>query len=442
MRFRPILLAGVLSLAGCGLAPGLGGLGPANPGSDVLDAAAADLPGIDADIAKHTLKRTPIGTWVSQLPEVRREKMATLLSYRAMDNDLGALALAPHLNNLEAAGSSAYANLLVFADGPEQGDSRIYYMRQERTQALISPYFFPGGKQTELNSADPENLRQFVNFGYSKYQGRFRVLDVASHGGGYQGICADYAANYEQMSLDGFGTAVKQGLKGRKIDVLNLLACLMGAIEVAYEFRDVASVLVASEDNMMGDDVDLVMTYDTTFGKIASMPTHSPASAQDLGKALVDHARPERARSGAFTLAAIDMERIAGVKRQMNVLSNALLAAFPRHRKAILEAWNGTPFMYRDSQGVSSHRDIIAFCKRLRAEVNDAGVQAAALELSQAVKGLIISYRYKGPERDLAHGLSMYMPAPDEQFNQSYLKTRFARDTSWPRVIQAIQQGN
>lgn len=430
-----------MGVAGCGALQPATGLSASQDAAD-LAASAADLPGVDADIAKHTLKVTEAGTWVSQLPEIRRDKMATLLSYRAMDNDLGPIALNPHLNNLEAAGSSAYANLLVFADGPDQGDSRTYYMRQDRSRALISPYIYPGGREQELNSASPATMRDFVSMGFSRYQGKFKVLDVSSHGAGYQGMCADFSSNYEQMSLDGFGNGVKQGLKGRKLDVLNLLACLMGAIEVAYEFRDVASVLVASEDNMMGDDVDLVMDYDVTFGKIARSPGHVPQSAQDLGKALVHEAHPERVRSGAFTLAAIDMDRVADVKRQVNVLSNALLAAMPGHRPAILGAWQETPFMYRDAQGTSSHRDIIAFCKRLRAKVDDRTVQAAALDLSRVIKDdLVISYRRKGPEKDVANGLSIYMPAPDEAFNDSYLKTRFARDTAWPKVIRAIQTG-
>ncbi len=437
---QPWLLAGVLAVAGCGAlqpAPNLAG-----PQSDSLEAAAADLPGIDADIAKHTLKATEAGVWVSQLPEIRRDKMATLLSYRAMDNDLGAIALNPHLNNLEAAGSSAYANLLVFADGPDQGDSRTYYMRHDRSRALISPFVYPGGREQELNSASPNTLREFVSFGFSRYQGKFKVLDVASHGAGYQGMCADFASNYEQMSLDGFGNGVKQGLKGRKLDVLNLLACLMGAIEVAYEFRDVASVMVASEDNMMGDDVDLVMDYDVTFGKIARSTGHVPASAQELGRALVNEAHPERVRSGAFTLAAIDLDRVGDVKRQVNVLSKALLAAMPSKRPAIVASWQDTPFLYRDSQGTSSHRDIIAFCKRLRANVADAAVKEAALDLSRVIKeDLVISYRRKGAEKDIANGLSIYMPSPDEAFNEAYLKTRFARDTIWPKVIQSIQTG-
>lgn len=429
------LLASALALTGCGhaFAPP-----PAAPAAEALASSAADLPGIDADIAKNTLQRTAMGLFVRDLPQVKHDKMASLLSYRAMDNDLGDNALRPHLDNLEVAGSSAYANLLVFADGADTGDSRTYYIRHDRTPALNSPYLFPGGAQHELNSADPETLRQFVSFGFSRYPGKFKVLDVASHGGGYQGMCADFDSSYAQMSLDQFGNAIKTGLKGRKLDVLNLLACLMGAIEVAYEFRDVASVLVASEDNLMGDDVDLVLDYDRTFGAIANLPSNVVASAKDLGRAIVSAAHPARARSGAFTLAAIDMDRVAGVKRQVNVLSNALLAAMPAKKALILAAWNGTPFMYRDSQGVSSHRDIIGFCKLLQTRVNDSEIRGAAHDLEDAVEGLIIHFRRKGPEKGLAHGLSIYMPAPDEAFNPAYLQTRFARDTAWPKVIKAI----
>ncbi|HEY9855461.1 MAG TPA: clostripain-related cysteine peptidase, partial [Stenomitos sp.] len=248
--------------------------------------ATADTPDVASDIAKYRIAETPEGVLVRQLPSPRREKMATILSYRAMDNDLSG-SLQGHLNDLEAAGSSTYANLLALSDANGPDDSYVHYLCQDGSAKLVSPFMWaadPLGMSSkpqalkEVNTADPRTLERFVGWGFRDYPGRFKVLDVASHGAGYQGMCMDFTSNYEQMALPAFGQAVKSGLKGRKLDVLNLLACLMATVEVGYEFRDAAEVMVASEDLLMGGRV---MVYSTSFGKLAARTDWERASAQD-----------------------------------------------------------------------------------------------------------------------------------------------------------------
>lgn len=420
-------------LAGCGggMLPGLGAESAAFQG-------LADLPSVRQDIAKHTIARTPEGIHVKQLPEIPREKMATVLSYRAMDNDLAG-DLNRHLNDLEKAGSSTYANLVSFSDADGTDDTRVHYLVQDQGKAIASPWLhaeaplkLPG---KELNSASPETLERFVGWGFREYPGRFKVLDVSSHGAGYQGMCVDFSSNYEQMPLHAFGAAVKRGLKGRDLDVLNLLACLMATAEVAYEFRDAARMMVASEDLIMGGRV---LVYSSTFGKLSARKDWQKADAREVAKQLVEDAEPDLPSSGAYTLAAIDLTQIAHVKRQMNVLSNLLIKRLATEKQAILKAYDAVPVLRKD-KGQSSHRDLIRFCQNLQETVKDAEVRQAAGDLIVACERAIVVSKQKKMERRVANGLSVYLPDPYEEFNAAYRETRLAKESSWDEFLLAVK---
>lgn len=424
-----------LSLAGCGIGPWAPVAGSERLGFE----AAADRPSVSREIEKYRIARTPEGIQVRRLPEQGREKLATVLSYRAMDNDL-APHLRPHLDDLEAAGSSAALNLLVFSDADGQDDSRLHYIVKDTTKGVLeSPWLHAEGplrlSGKELDSASPETLERFVGWGFREYPGRFKVLDVSSHGAGYQGMCVDFTSQYAQMPLHAFGAAVRQGLKGRQLDVLNLLACLMATVEVAYEFRDAAKMMVASEDLIMGGRV---LVYSSTFGKLSARTGGETIDARELARQLVEDAQPERPSSGAYTLAAIDLERIPEVKRRTNVLSNLLLAKLPAQRREILAAYDAVPVLRKD-RGQSSHRDLIRFCQNLQERVGDPEIRRAAGELLSACERAIAIAKQKKMERGVANGLSIYLPDAYEEFNPAYRQTRFAQETSWDEFLLAVK---
>jgi hypothetical protein len=433
-RLLMAILAASL-LAGCGgMVPALG---PTAAGAGGFQ-AQADWPSVLKDIAKHRVAQTPEGVQVRQLPEMAREKMATVLSYRAMDNDLAG-DLPKHLNDLEAAGSSAYANLVVFSDADGSEDTRLHYVVQDQQRSMASPWLFAEGplrlSGKDLNSAAPETLERFVGWGFREYPGRFKVLDVSSHGSGYQGMCIDFSSHYEQMPLHSFGTAVKQGLKGRQLDVLNLLACLMSTVEVAYEFRDAAKMMVASEDLIMGGRV---LPYAQTFGKLSARSDWQKADAREVARQLVEDAQPDMPSSGAYTMAAIDLSQIASVKRQMNVLSNLMLERFAANRREILSAYDGVPVLRKD-KGQSSHRDLIRFAENLQDKVKDPAIREAAADLVTSAERAIVVAKRKKMERGVANGLSVYLPDPYEEFNTAYRETRLAKETSWDEFLLAVK---
>ncbi|HEY9855183.1 MAG TPA: hypothetical protein V6D05_05550, partial [Stenomitos sp.] len=126
-------------------------------------------------------------------------------------------------------------------------------------------------------------------------------------------------------------------------------------------------------------------------------------------------------------------------KRRLNVLSNALLAGFEVNRRPILAAYDAVPKLGKD-KGQSSHRDLIRFCRNLQEQVNEPAIQAAAKDLEAACGEAILTARSKKLERGAAFGLSIYLPDAYEEFNQAYLQTRLARESSWDEFLLAVKQ--
>lgn len=392
---------------------------------------ADDYEQIDDQIKKYTIKKTNDGLFVKQLPTMRNPKMATVVTYRAMDNNVG-VDLKGHMNILEEAGSSKYLNLVAFTDGPSDSDSYKYYIKYDTSDVdIMSPYIYASPTNKELDSGSFETLRETVNWGFSKYESKFKVLDITSHGSGYQGACIDDRSN-SIISLPDLGMAIKQGLKGKKLDVINFLACLMGTIEVAYEFRDIAEVMVASEDSIYGGYAGKY--YRGTIGKLSGMQIHQEISAQQLAKLFVLEIDPSDPKSRVYTLSAIDLTKISLLKRYMNVLSNNLISKLPQYKKQILNAYNTTPNFDLDEEGWSGHRDLLTFCNNLIKYVPDNTIKQSCSDVIQILNQVLIIV--KGKEGIKANGLSIYMPMIGIQdLNKDYLNTKFAKDTSWDTFL-------
>ena len=86
---------------------------------------------------------------------------------------------------------------------------------------------------------------------------------------------------------------------GREIDVLGFDACLMSMVEIAYQLRGTARVVVGSEELEPGDG----WPYDRVLKALASAPDMSPA---DLGAEIVE-LYVDSYRDESITQAAVDL---------------------------------------------------------------------------------------------------------------------------------------
>lgn len=385
----------------------------------------------------------PIRPVKADLPPAKGERAVTMFSYIAMDDKLSQAGLMM-IDAIEQSVSER-GYYLGFADLQGPDSSFLAYMVNDgQPQKLGSALSYLEPNLKEVDSNDPAVLSQSLNFAFSKYPGRVKVMDILAHGGGYFGIGTDdtkLSQNpREIMSVPEFGQALRTGLKGRQLDVLNFLSCLMGNVEALYELRDVAKVIIASEDSVMATQ-NTVVDFTRELTRVSALPI----APQEMGARMVAFGNARNPQSGYSTLAALDMRYMDEFKRSMNVLSNTLLQALPSHKPQILAAYDAVPELINSPQ--TGQRDLIALLNNLR-NVPNSAVQQAALAVKQVLKQRLL-IAAKDKEANNANGLSIFMPPskigptqlpPDfgKIANIGYLNTRFAKETSWDRFLEML----
>ncbi|PIQ26408.1 hypothetical protein COW36_14495 [bacterium (Candidatus Blackallbacteria) CG17_big_fil_post_rev_8_21_14_2_50_48_46] len=410
-------------------------------------AACSSQPMLSAGIntpASLTRFSQPLRPVKAQLPTARGERPVTMLSYIAMDDGLSQ-AGAMMIDAMEQSVSDR-GYYLAFADlqGPDNS-FLAYLINDHKPQQLGSAFSYLDKKTKEVDSNDPATLSQTINWAFSAYPGRMKVFDILAHGGGYFGIGTDdtkVSKNpREIMTVADFGTAIRQGLKGRQFDVMNFLSCLMGNVEALYELRDLSKVIIASEDSVMATQ-DTVVDFTRELTRLSAQPL----SPQQIGAQMVAFAKVRNAQTGYSTLAALDMRFMGEFKSSMNVLSNTLIRAIPANRAQIIAAYDQVPELKNSPN--TGQRDLITFLNNLIRLVPNPAVQQSALAVKQVLKQkLMISAKDK--EGIGANGLSIFLPPskvgpsqmpPDFGMiaNTGYLNTRFAKETSWDHFIEAL----
>lgn len=424
MRSRHLAL-GALSLltAACGAVPSL----PMPTGAAGGFAALADLPNVAKQIEDAFIRQTAYGRLVSRLPEMPKAKPVTFLTYKALDNDLGQT-LQRHLNILERAGSSSAVNVLAFTDDAGPDNTFKYYLTQDRDESTItSPYTKALGG--EMDTGTKLTLAHAVRWGFKSYPSKFRWLDVNDHGGGYRGIAQDDGKG-SRLSLPQFASAL--ALAGQPIDVLSFDACLMATVEVAYEVRKVAKIMVASEDSTYA----LGMNYDKA---IADLWGVSPPEPRELADELVLRAQLTGPNKAVLSISEIDLSKAERMTQQVDALAGALLAALPKHKAAILQSLKAVPAFYIGGpfRQDYDHRDLREAATRLKAGVPDAAVAKACDGILSAAFALVLFSRQAQEQNKAARGISIYLPT-DGQVDPVYKDTAFAKATRWDELLTAL----
>jgi hypothetical protein len=218
---------------------------------------------------------------------------------------------------------------------------------------------------------------------------------------------------------------------GRPVDVVGMDACLMTMLEVAYQLRDHARILVGSEEVEPGDG----WPYDTMLGDLTARPAMTPA---ELATAVV-HRYGEYysgARSAPATQSAIDLARLDDLVRAVDGLARTLLGALPSKdlEVALYSAWRRS-LRFFDNLYVDLHH----FAANLARTTSRSDVKRACVEIQGAIEarpGPIIAARHCGPNLAAATGLSIYFP-PLREPSIFYRELDFASRTRWADFLDA-----
>jgi hypothetical protein len=412
----------------------------------------------------------------------------TVLGYLAGDNDLEGPAL-DDINEMERVGSRpGSVEVLVQVDRAADWDTgdgdwhstRRYHITRGGSRRRITSTLL--GDLGETNTGDPKVAEDFLRFGVTAFPARSVALVLWNHGSGVYvpdgmlgrgrepagdaGGPADRASHRARRRRPLFSTACEalavlppaargiayddgsgdcldsrelkrvlrtaRRLLRRKVDLLGMDACLMTMIEVAYQVRDQAQILVGSEELEPADG----WPYDTILADLVARPTMSPA---DLAATIVSRYIEAHRRTGAdVTQSAIALGRLDDLVGAIDALARALLASLrdPAAGLALRAAWTASLHFF-DHLYVDLHD----FAGHLGQAMGPGKVRGLCEDIRRIIEGReakspVIAEAHAGPRTPAARGLSIYFP-PAPHPSRFYRDLDFARRTRWAELLEA-----
>ncbi len=354
-------------------------------------------------------------------PVINHDSSWLVLVYLDGDNNLEDCAI-DDLNEMESALyklNNKELNILALFDRTSSYDSsngdwtstRLYYIQpdsdtSEINSTLIKDY-------GELNMGDPATLSNFISYAKQNFTYQHLMLILWNHGGGARiksdiqtntfsiekAVCWDDSNSEDCLYLDEVQQALSANFSSaNKLDIIGFDACLMGTVEVAYEFRDLASYMIGSMHTEQGDGWD----YESLFyGGTTNCPQLDPSSitAADMAiravKSYRDFIEATYSNSGE-TMAAIDLSKLPALKTKIDQLA---VSIYSENKKSNIETIRDSSIHFYDSDDDSisiPYFDLYDLCNRIYNDATygfSAGLKNAANDVITALSDAIL-YAY------------------------------------------------
>ncbi|GAB6887955.1 hypothetical protein JCM13304A_14530 [Desulfothermus okinawensis JCM 13304] len=372
----------------------------------------------------------------------------TVIVYMDGDNSL-CTEIDNDLNEISKIGSSKDVNVVVQTDSNSDTTKR-YFILQNENRLLAD--------LGELNMAEPDTLIDFVTWAVDNYPAEHYLLVLWDHGTGFKSIRAkrdifeDDTSNGVAMSIPDLGYSlakIKEHI-GKKIDIVGMDACLMGMVEIAYEIKDYADFMVASENTepFAGWPYDAILSYliKDKEGNITSY---------DLSKKIVELFVSSYTSSDEATLSAIDLSKMDSLIDSLSDFTGDLINGV-QGDPALKNALKTT--IYNGVQKFDDGGDEFGI------DLNDSYVDlyhliyliqdsfpsyfTKAQDVLSAIQNAMISSGVSTDSEDSnppsilgnVHGLSIWYPDPEnwDADNLEYLQLQFTLDTRWDTLITTI----
>ena len=352
--------------------------------------------------------------------------------YMAADNNLEPYGIKDFLE-MSSVGSNSDVNIVVQFDRTPEYDSS-YDNWTDTRQGLIKAGDLPNSKWGtsigEANMGDPNNLKNFLNWGIANYPADKYAIVVWDHGDGWRGATTTRGVAHDYQSGDYLeNREVGAALAGvpKNMDLIGFDACLMAMLEVAHQVKDEASVFVGSQQLEPGDG----WPYDPILSQLKANPTWGPAQ---LGSAIVTNYGASY--GGGETQSAIDLSKVNNLSAAMSQLATAILTGATTGDIGKLQVHrNNSPYFY-----YSNYRDLGKFLANVAGDSTISGnIRTTAQTALNAYSGAIIK-NHSSPSNG-GTGLSIYLQSRGEALNPDYNSTiiDFADDTQWDEFLKKWQ---
>jgi hypothetical protein len=294
----------------------------------------------------------------------------------------------------------------------------------------------------EVNSSSPSVLSDFMTYTLTDpaLKADRYMLMLLSHGLGYMGLCVDEGEpNRPWMPVDSLGSALDSSYTetGKRFDIVDIDACTMGCVEVAYELRDRAGYLVASQLAVPFDGIN----YRALLGGLSDDSDVSPV---DLARKMVeDYAEWYSAPLGTYptlypymqdfaTLSVVNLSLIGEVGRAFSQLSACMVQPEAKLMGPFKEAVR-TSFvaLWMNNMACGFYSDVQSLLEEFasRVEGTHPTVADACTEVIQAACNAIEHSWASERLRDRMNGLSVFVPPGYGIFTASWDTLQRVYDT-------------
>jgi hypothetical protein len=290
-------------------------------------------------------------------------------------------------------------------------------------------YDFEGGARKlvatwpEMNTSDPLVLEKFVQFCMDKFPAKKTMLDLQDHGYSWRGVCEDETNGDTLMSLHQIATAlkdVKAANKGKGVDIISCDACNMASVEMAYELRNTAPILLASESTVPFDG----FPYQMFITKLVANPAMSPT---ELSTIIVhdyvtyygskwDFEHIYNYQQDFATMSAFDLSKTAAMGPTFAKMTGLLEPLIPTHMKQV-QAARGYALIgtWTNMASYEWGPDAWAFFDGLRG-INGA-LDTAISQWEATFSAALLVEDHSKKYGDSVHGLNINFPPSLSQYN-------------------------
>ncbi len=367
----------------------------------------------------------------------------TFMVYLDADNNLESDGISDFLE-MSAQGSTDDINIVVQFDRipgysiryDNWTDCQRFYITSGLTPLVANAVsdWGDGVGGREVNMADPQTLEDFVAWTVENYPADHYALILWNHGGGWRDmtdtqipgdrtVCWDDTSGDDGLDTREIQTALQSLVDdGTSIDLIGFDACVMGTLEVAYELKDLAQAMVASEESEPGEG----WSYTSLLTALAQAPNSSPLA---LGGFIVDAYADYCGTNSDYTLSCLDLTAVDALADAVDVFAQTLQTYADKTK---LYTVRQEVCEYNDMEVV----DIYDFADGIEQETEMDQVAAAALDVKAAV-GQTVTAEYHGDGSECSHGVTIYFPFSRPFFDDSYNETviDFPGNNQWDEFL-------
>ncbi|BCS96876.1 hypothetical protein DSLASN_25080 [Desulfoluna limicola] len=363
------------------------------------------------------------------------------------DNNLEEAALAD-FNEMEAAMGSLNMTVIVLFDRSstnsraqgDWGETRLYEVKHDTDLSAIASkrlsdttwLGISGNETDELNMGSGESLKNFVTFCNETYPADHTALILWDHGSGWAPATVDIPTPDTKFIAIDDGSAgdalsmkeVAAALEGKGVDLLGFDACLMAETEVAWELRESARYMVASEGLEPSSGWDYTGFLDRFNGLNGGKKT-----PVELARCIADTYMDGGASGSELTLSVVDLAALSPLGKAVDELAMEVMAMGP---DAVTTARYAST-CYNEYT-----------CVDLRQFAATLGASSATRDaLDAALSNAVIYKVATSPEN--ACGLSIYFPVfgySSGQFSDyTPANLMFTQETLWDEALADYREG-